>query len=199
MIFADFARKVLDKQILAKIFDRLSELLALASRSEQELFVQIAEGVRTCSKKTKRKQIPIARIWIWDATHCVMFHGDGDSCYCEKCAGLEVQKSVFVVYFQAGSQIGSCCNAVYELLKIGGSKKIEKSKRNVQYKSGKQTCSTFPQENHFESSKRSDFCSVQLTEMAGCRWSYATEGHEGLSSLRSLGLVHQASPQITIN
>lgn len=49
----------------------------------------------------------------------------------------------------------------------------------------------FSPENHDLNLQKEIIFAAQKTDscMAGCRWSYATEGHEGLSSLRSLGLV----------
>lgn len=51
--------------------------------------------------------------------------------------------------------------------------------------------STFPPENHDSNLQKDTIFAAQKTDscLAGCRWSYATKGHEGLSSLRSLGLV----------
>lgn len=70
---------------------------------------------------------------------------------------------------------------------------MKKSKRECTCKSSrKQTWNVqyFPTgKSRLESSKRSILQRSTDSCLAGCRWSYATKGHEGLSSLRSLGLV----------
>ena len=83
-------------------------------------------------------------------------------------------------------------------IEIGGSwripTKMKKSKRECTsfFAEANLECTVlFRSENHdLNLQKKDQFLQrKKLTAMAGCRWSYATKGHEGLSSLRSLGLV----------